>query len=141
MLVSYKVLNHFHAVLELVLAVAADTGVWNSDYFTFRGRHHARRKTQNRSDLLSYAAHRPHHGGSRDEFLVRRGIQNRGRISELRDPSGSHGPFWPGEVRDRAGNEGKIGGYRSRRPISHDLFPARARRRRLHHRRLEKPGT
>jgi hypothetical protein len=35
MLVSHKVLNHFHAVLELVLAVAADTGVWNSDYFTF----------------------------------------------------------------------------------------------------------
>jgi hypothetical protein len=26
--------NHFHAVLELVLAVAADTGVWNSKYVT-----------------------------------------------------------------------------------------------------------
>jgi hypothetical protein len=26
--------NHFHAVLELVLAVAADTGVWTSKYVT-----------------------------------------------------------------------------------------------------------
>jgi len=26
--------NHFHAVLELVLAAAADTGVWNSKYVT-----------------------------------------------------------------------------------------------------------
>jgi hypothetical protein len=34
MLVSHKVLNHFHAVLELVLAVAADTGVWTSKYVT-----------------------------------------------------------------------------------------------------------
>jgi hypothetical protein len=26
--------NYFHAVLELVLAAAADTGVWNSKYVT-----------------------------------------------------------------------------------------------------------
>jgi hypothetical protein len=36
--------NHFHAVLELVLAVAADTGVWNSKYVRARGRRRNEKK-------------------------------------------------------------------------------------------------
>ena len=56
---------------------------------------------------------------------------------------GIHGSFWPGEARDRAGHEGKISGYRSRRPIPDDLFSARAGRRRLHYRgwRNQVPGV
>jgi hypothetical protein len=36
--------NYFHAVLELVLAVAADTGVWNSKYVRARGRRRNEKK-------------------------------------------------------------------------------------------------